>query len=299
MSETNLNYVQIADNFWQKFKEKENIIYKNLLIREDRNYNNAVNIISNIKMELEITNFIGTYFSIDTRNGMQLNERKNYVEFIITPLFQKSNILLLNAVYNSHFKYNLPKYWNIVKYKFNQLELINTITLNYESLDSEHKTSNIVEITKDDFSYAPIFDEQKKHISILLFVADDRSQYIIKKENYNNRMLWIPKDSGIHAMLDSAMGEYNLLNKLDKMEIHLKSDLQKDEFKEIEIFKIENINNDFEMLNNHSLSCVNKCSRCKYTNNQVTLRVCKCKKAYYCDSICQRAHFSLHKLICK
>jgi hypothetical protein len=305
LSESNheILFSAMANNFWKKFKENENIIYKNLLIREDKNYNNAVKIISNIKLDLKITNDIGTYFSIDTRNGMKLKERKSYVEFILTPLFQKSNIPIMNALYDAHFKYNLPKYWNIVKYKFFQPELINSISLNYESKDlkgeiSLHNDSNVIEITKDDFSYAPIYDDQKKNVSILLFVKDDKSTYVIKKETYNDRELWIPNDTGIHAILDSAIGEYNLLNKLDKMEIHLESDLKNDEFKDIEIFKIESIFKNFEMLNNHSLSSVNKCGRCSYTNNQVNILVCKCKKTFYCDIICQRAHFKLHKSIC-
>lgn len=292
---------QIAKDFWIKFQESEDIIYKNLLNRQEFNYNKSVSIITNIKLDLNIVNDIGTYLSIDTRNGMELEERKNYVEFILTPLFKKTNIPLLNAIYNEYLTCNLPKYWNVIKYKFFQPNFINSISITYQKKNLEKKESidvDMIEINKEDFSYMSILNDEKTQINILLFINDDISQYLIKEEKYNDRKIWIPNDSGIHAILDSAIGEYNMLNKLDKIEIHLKSDLLTDEFKDIIVYKIDNLYNEFRLLNEHPLSNIIKCYNCNYTNSNVRLHKCKCKKVYYCDPICQKAHRKLHKNIC-
>lgn len=289
----------IAEQFWMKFIIYEKIIYDNMMKKSIAEYNQSVNIVETIAKDLNIHTKIGTYFGIDTRNGMVLSERKNHIEFIISPLFHKSNQKLVHALYNESFKHKLPTYWSVIKYKFHQPSYIHTIVLNYTDSSSQtpdKDSSNLIEITKDAFSYYPIVNDKKTQISILLFIKDDKAKYLIKKEKYNDREIWIPIDNGIHAMMDSAIGEYNLLNVIDKMEIHLESDLEKDEFKEIEPYKIENIVNDVEMINNHSLSKFHKCSRCEYSNNHVKLYICKCKKVYYCDSICQKAHRELHLL---
>ena len=287
----------IANQFWTKFMVYEKIIYDNMMKKNIVSYNQSVNIVETISKDLNIQTKIGTYFGIDTRNGMVLSERKDHIEFIISPLFHKSNQKLVHALYDESFKHKLPSYWSIIKYKFHQPSYIHTIVLNYtEPIKEDNKEMNLIEITKDDFSYYPIVNDKKTQISILLFIKDDKAKYLTKKEKYNDREILVPVDNGIHAMMDSAIGEYNLLNIIDKMEIHLESDLEKDEFKEIEPYKIENIVNDVEMINNHSLSKFHKCSRCEYSNYHVKLYICKCKKVYYCNSICQKAHRELHIL---
>ena len=285
------NFEQIAKDFWVKFKEQESFLYENLLNRNFESYNKVLSAMTIIKKDLNINEIIDTNFGIDTRNGMALTERKNNVEFIISPLFKKNNISLLNAIFAECFKHNIPKYWNIVKYKYFQPGFINTITLNYG-------TDNVVEINKDHFSYIPIINQQNSTLNLILFVNDSISKYLIKKEKYNDREIYIPVDNGIHAILDSAVGEYNLLNVIDKMEICLESDINLEDFKEEKIFKIENLINELNMINNNPLSNIKYCSHCKYSSNQVKLYVCKCKKTYYCDNICQKANRSVHKLVC-
>jgi hypothetical protein len=289
-----LNVDQLAKDFWTKFMVYENTIYENMLKRNSTEYNQSVNIVEKILFELKIQNMAGIHFGIDTRNGMVLDERKDYVELIISPMFQRTNQKLLYELYNESFNHNLPKYWSVVKYKFHRPSYINIIVLNYSK---EFEKENIeIEITKNDFLYYPILNDQKTKLSILLFIKDDKAPYLIKKEKCNDREIWIPKDNGIHAMLDSAIGEYNLLNVLDKMEIHLESDLDDEDFKEIDSLKLENIVNEMDMIHNHALSKFHKCSRCEYSNKQVKLYTCKCKKVYYCDTICQQSHRKLHIL---
>jgi hypothetical protein len=285
------NFEQIAKDFWVRFKEHETFLYENLLKRDFESYNKVLNTMNIIKKDLHIDNLIDTNFGIDTRNGMALKERENLIEFIISPLFKKSNIPLLNAMYLESFKHSIPKYWNIVKYKYFQPGFINTITLNYG-------TDEITEITKDHFSYIPMINKDNSTINLILFVEDSISEHLIKKEKYNDREIYIPKDNGIHAILDSAVGEYNLLNSIDKMEICLESDMKQEGFKEGS-YKMENLINELNMINNNPLSNIKYCAHCKYSSNQVKLYICKCKKTYYCDNICQKANRFVHKLLCK
>jgi len=293
-----LNEQQIAKIFWCKFVAIEPDIYNNILKRNNCEYNQSVNQVLLITKELGIYDKIGIHFGIDIRNGMPLNERKDIAELIISPLFQRTNQTLVHALYAESFNHNLPKYWSVIKYKYHRASNINSVTLNYpiQNNSPNEMSESIQEITKEDFSYFPILNEQKTKLSILLFIKDDKAKFLIKKEKYNDRDIWIPSDTGIYAVLDSAIGEYDLLNTLDKMEIHLESDLDNDDFKDVISLKIENIINDIEMIHNHPLSNFHKCSRCEYSNKQVKLYICKCKNVYYCDSICQKAHRELHVL---
>jgi hypothetical protein len=303
--DTKLNTQKVAKEFWTKFMENESILYNNIKKRNIDEYNQSINIIDEIINSLNIKNMVNVHFGIDTRNGMVLPERKDNIELILSPIFQRNNQQLIIDLYNESFNYKLPNYWTVIKYKFHRSSQIHTIILNYDkkaTLEIGDSAGEIIEISKDDFSYYPIINDKKTQLSILLFIKDDKSTYLIKKEKVTvkniDREIWIPKDNGIHAILDSAIGEYNLLNTLDKMEIHLESDLKKEEFLNIDSIKIENIINDIHMINNNPLNTFNKCSRCEYSNKNIKLCICKCKNAYYCDTICQQAHRKLHKLNC-
>ena len=277
---------QIAKIFWNEFQQNEKEIYNNIIMETPENDNIAISIIDKLKYNLGIQLFIGTYFKLSTRNCMKLNERKKCVEFIISPLFQKSNKPLLDTMYNEYLKIKLPKHWSIIKYKSNKPKFIQDAVLTYGD----------IEVTKDDFYYHPIINEQKNQLSIMIFIKDDKAPYLMKKEKINGGEIWVPNGNGIHSMLDSAIGEYNLINILDKIEIHLYSILNTKLYENIPNYSLQNIMNDINMIHNNSLSTFHNCSRCEYSNQHVKLYICKCKKTYYCDSICQRAHRDLHLL---
>jgi len=289
---------KISNEFWMQFMEIESLLYDSMKKRDVVAYNQSVNMINIILEKLEINCMINIQFGIDTRNGMALDERKDIVEIILSPMFQRNNQKLMCALYDESFNIGLPKYWAVIKYKFHRTSFIHTIILNYN--DPTIVGDNTIKITKDDFSYFPIFNDEKTKLSIILFIDDKKSQYLIKKQKIKiknvERELLIPIDNGIHAVIDSAIGEYNLLNVLDKMEIYTKSALETDEFKEINDVVMENLIYDIDMIHNNSLNSFEKCGRCEYSNKNVKLHACKCKKIYYCDSICQKAHRSLHKL---
>ena len=282
-----------ADLFWTEFVKNETYLKELLFRRTYEDHTKARHIIDNIINNLNITNSLGVLFGVDVRNALVLPERKDYIELILTPLYQRKNKNLLIALYNSHNKY-LSNNWSVVKYKYWQPSNIDSITVNYPD---SIKSDTLIEITKDDLKYYPIIEHSQNKLSILLFINDTKAPYLIKKEKYeidgNVRELWIPKDYGIYAILDSAIGEYNLLNTLNKMEIYLES-----EEPDVERRNIENLIETVNMITNNPMTDINKCARCNYSNTQVNLKRCKCKNVYYCDSICQKAHRDLHKSNC-
>ena len=288
----------IADAFWVKLSYYFDKINSNILSDDYDKYQQNTHIIERVKIDLGVTDNIGIYFTLGTRNNKTLNERSKQIEMIISPLFKISNLSLMSAIYDIHHKY-APKNWNVVKYKFWQPSFLYTITINYDN--KENTKGNIkddIEITKDNFEYCPYIDNMHGKVSIILFVDDNVSQYIIKKETVKikgiDRELWIPSDSGIYSMIDCAIGEFNLLNTVENMEIYLKS-----EHSEIHRYPLEHLTQTIIMINNNPLSNINKCSRCEYNNTQRNLSVCQCGCVYYCDKICQKAHRPIHKSICK
>jgi hypothetical protein len=293
---SDLELLQLSKLFWTKFMERENEMKELLLKRNSEEHQKARSIIDEIIIKLDINNCVGILFGVDVRNSLVLPERKDYIELIITPLYQRKNIKLVTALYKEYHNY-LPNYWSVIKYKFWQPSHIESIAVNYKNENSTKTGYELIEITKSDIKYHPIVEQKENKLSILLFINDTKAPYLIKKEKYEMngtiREIWIPKDYSIYAILDSAIGEYNLLNIINKMEIYLES-----EEKDVERHPIENIIGVVDMITNNPMSNIYKCSRCNYSNTQTKLKCCKCKNAYYCDNICQKAHRNLHKLNC-
>jgi hypothetical protein len=291
---TEIELAYAANVFWVAFMKRESEIKELIYKRSQDDHQKVRDITDGIIDCLNFKDCVGILFGVDMRNGMVLTERKDHIELIITPLYQRKNKPLTDAIYAAHTKY-LPAYWSVIRYKFWQPSHIHTITVNYRD---ETDSNNIIEITKNDFQYFPIVDTVNGKLSIILFISAEKAKYLIKKEKYEIngviRDLWIPKDCGIYSILDSAIGEYHLLNTLEKMEIYLDTE-------EVEIntrHPIEKITDVVNMIANNPMSNILKCSRCSYSNKQTKLGMCKCKNAYYCDSICQKAHRKLHKLNC-
>ena len=281
----------IADTFWQAFAKREPVIKQLLYNRTYDDYQNARDIIDMIIDISNLENQIQILFGVDIRNGMSLCERRNHIELIITPLYQRKNKKLIIALFNTHKKY-LPAYWNVIKYKIWQPNNINSITVT----DTD---GGSIEILKHDFQFVPIVDKDSQKLNILLFIKNSVAKHLIKKEKYEIgetvRDIWIPQSIGVYSILESVIGEYHLLNTLDKMEIYLESE-------EIDVTDrrpIEKMADVINMIANNPMSGISTCARCNYSNKQVILKSCICKNVYYCDAICQRAHRQLHKLKCE
>jgi hypothetical protein len=307
------------DLFWQKILTHASTIESHLQARELTRYNQIREIIKITLQEMEFN--IDVHFGIDVRNGQVLTERKDQIEMILSPAHQRYNIKLINHLYRSSRVKQLPKSWSVIKYKFYQPRLIDSMILSYVEEESDKKESDkkesdkkesdkkesdaddtIIEVTKHDFEYFPIIDIPNSKLNLILFISDDKAQYMLHKRVItkaefptlvDDRTIWYPKDTTIYTVIDSAVGEYNTMTCIDKIEIYLKSE-QTDLIRK----PINLLVNEIMMMNNNPLSSVHSCARCGYQNTQVSLLVCNCKKTRYCNSICQRAHRPLHKDNC-
>jgi hypothetical protein len=298
-----------VDLFWQKILTHTSTIESHLQARELTHYNKIREIIKITLQELDFN--IDVHFGIDVRNGQVLTERNNQIEMILSPAHQRYNIKLINHLHKSLRVKQLPKSWSVVKYKFYQPRLIDSMILSYvekkpdikETDDSDVENEDtIIEVTKNDFEYFPVMDIPNSKLNLILFISDDKASYMLQKRVItksefptliDDRTIWYPKDTTIYTVIDSAVGEYNTMTCIDKIEIYLKSE-QTDIIRK----PINLLVNEIMMMNNNPLSSVHACARCGYQNIQVSLLVCNCKKTRYCDSICQRAHRSLHKNNC-
>jgi hypothetical protein len=290
---------EIADAFWSEFKIYERPLKDHLLKLDESGLRKANAIIDSIKKILNIDNNIGIQFGVGTRNGLVLPERENTFEIIISPMFQRTNKGLMSELYTMG-KGRLGPEWSLIKYKFWQPANLETMTLTYPVADS----NKVMTITKDDFSFYPVIDspehghsEKLAHVDLLLFIDDDKLPYLAKKETIEfsgeAREIYIPNNPGIYAMLDAAIGEYNVLNVLDKMEIHPESI-----HKEIERKPLNKLIDTIKMVSNNPMSSVKQCARCNYSNLQTSIHACACGKVYYCDTICQKACRKKHKVNC-
>lgn len=305
-AEVKQKFANDIDGFWQKMIEYTSVIEEHLQARELTRYNQIREIVKNTLLEYDFS--IDIHFGIDVRNGQVLTERKDHIEMILSPAHMRYNIKLINHIYRSPMIKQLPKSWSVIKYKFYQPRMIDSMVLNY--VDSESKMDadaddtrdNIIEVTKGDFEYFPVMDIPNSKLNIILFISDDKASYMldkrtITKKNFptlvEDREIWYPKDNTIQTLIDCAIGEYNNMTKIDKIELYLKS-----EQTDIPRKPIDWLVKEVMMMNNNPMSPVHACGRCGYQNAQVSLLVCSCKKTRYCDDICQKAHRSMHKDNC-
>ena len=299
MQDENINI--ISKEFWKEFFAIKDDLYKKLMKKNSFEYNQCINFINGILSKYKIEKNINIQFGIGIRNGIELKERKEYIEMVLSPMFKKNNISILNELYKESKNYDLGK-WSVIKYKFFNPNIIKNLTISYdkygnlEKHDTNPENENIM-ITKDNFWYYPIMRENKK-ISILLFLDDDNMEYLAYIKKLKEHSIYIPKNDGIHIILDGAIGEYSLINVIDRIEIHLKSDKEKKFDKLGDIFPIEILNDNIKLVINEPLKNYHKCARCNYSNQNLTMYICKCKKIHYCDKICQKSNWDLHKYNC-
>ena len=288
---------RITSEFWRRLHAHHELLYNCIISGNAQSHNTAVQIVHQIKRDLRIENLMGTYFRKGYRNAMRLPEREKCIELVITPLFMKTNIPLIEAAYRTHLDFPVLKNWTVIKYRAYTPQDINNFPILIKGVcESCDAKSRDVEINYEDFKYHPIVEAKTNKLNLLLFIADDKIKHLTKKQRVNNRDIFIPIDNIIHKTLYYMMGEYNLLKVLDKMELHPMTDLNTDDFKNIITFGLEEINNHISVIHGNPLSAVHKCGRCGYANYHLNLNTCSCKKIYYCDRTCQRAHWPIHKL---
>lgn len=287
-----------AVQFWEIFISKEKQILELLFKKNKKDFDTADRITNKIMTDINWGENLRIIYGIGVRNGVELKERDDSIELIISPLLQKSKIIYLNALYNN-IPSKLSTRFCVVKYKFWHPDNIEQISINFQLPNtSGSDTPEVVSVTHKNIMFHEIINQKELKLSLMIFVDDEIAKFLVEKKNImtekkKEREVLLPINSGIYALLDSAIGEYNMLHRIDKMEIYLKS-----EHTNIERKPINELKQSLNMLCDNPLSPIHKCGRCHYTSLQTKLLTCKCKKQRYCDVICQRGHWNIHKKSC-
>ena len=282
--------------FWENVRAELPEIESLIKSLQPHSYKLAMEKMNSIIKTSELT--INVFLSIGSRNGMNLPERETHIEMTLSTAYLKKNKKVIENLYDAHHGY-MPPSWTVLKYKYWHKSLLQAV-----AIDCTHD-QEIIEITKEHFSYHPCVEEKSSKFSIILFVDDDIHKHILRSQLYapkskkiKARKIWVPSDGRVHDIVESAIGEFAMVNTLDKLEIHLKSSNEK-----VERFQLEHLTQTAQFISNNPYSkfkeiLSKKCGRCGYLGVNLDLKKCSCGKTYYCDVACQKAHRSTHKFIC-
>lgn len=277
--------MECKENFWDTLAEAEPKIKALLYDREEEQYNEANMLVNGIARKLNLN--LGLQLFVDTRNGIKLQERKDHIELVVSPMVNRSRVAYVKALYDDHFG-KLPAYWSVIKYQPWRLSDLYNLTM-----ICPDKTT----IDQNDFSFCAIRDAQSQKLDVCLFVSEDKAKYLVKKEtqeiNGKKRELYMPINHCIYTMLNAAVGEFHMLNTLRNMEIYVENT------ENLVQHPLHKMREEIMVIVNNPMSNIHTCSRCGHTNAHVKMMKCRCGKVFYCDAVCQRAHRAIHKSVCR
>lgn len=241
---------------------------------QNSNKNNIEQILLNIKKDT-IYEILSFYVEINSRNNIPLEERKNFIEFTISPNYTNNNILLLTRFFKELKLYKLPINWVFIKYKYHDTICVSDIDSDTINLYNRLSYSTNIEYTEK--SKFPL-------LNITIIIKNDVNKY----DN-----LITMDDKKANKIVRHLCGEYNLLNWVNVISF---IDTNMDDTLVYEDNSIYNLLLEFKKIQKRRL---HHCMRCGYNGDQTKLLRCgSCHKIYYCDKICQRADRVFHKTVC-
>jgi hypothetical protein len=284
--------------FWKEFMQLEQLIVHHLRLNTPEDQAQALRGVE-IAGERSGYNLL-FQVGINLRNGKKFLERKNSLELIISPNWDRKKIPLMEKIYNSYKNANLPNYWSVVKYQvFSPLFVYDL---------------KVKEVTHEDFEYCAQlnFKGTSAWLGVLIFIKDELAEKILtlvkdsessieSKTSTDKEDTWKLNGKSIESkapliFLNSAVGEFNMINKIKAVEFAPAS-----AFQTIPRHPITDLYQEFEKINrqDYSETSIKQCIRCSYNSYQVDVSACdKCKKIYYCDSICRNADVENHNKVC-
>lgn len=285
--------------FWKEFMKLEQLIVHHLRLNTPEDQAQALRGVE-IAGERSGYNLL-FQVGVDLRNGKKFPERKNSLELIISPNWDRLKVPLMEKIYNARKDANLPEYWSVVKYQ------VFSPTLVYDL--------KVKDITHEDFEYCAQlnFEGTSVWLGVLIFVKEKLANKILtlvkaSNESDENKTestkedTWILDGKSVEGrapliFLNSAVGEYNMITGIKAVEFAPAS-----AFQTIPRYSIADLHQEFEKINRQDYSDmhVRQCVRCSYHSYQVDVFSChKCKKIYYCDAVCQKADSANHERVCK
>lgn len=239
-------------------------------------------------------NTITFHVGVELRNGKRLPERKESIELVISPNWDRARIKLVDEIYEAWVqkKVDVPTYWNVVKYQ--------------PFLPSVVYDLDLDGVTHNDFEYCIQFNYSGADVwvGILIFVKEELAKSILEKvgdgKESDSWVLNTKKKNGRAPLifLNAAVGEYNMIMRIKAVEF-----LPANSHSTIPRYALCDLHAEFEKIDKYKYASnsVNECVRCGHYSYQTNLVKCEGTKCdiYYCDAVCKEADAANHVYICK
>jgi hypothetical protein len=304
--------------FWSKVSDNWNEIYALLSSGKLE----GVSMLESYLVGTEYESKVNIECSFGEINSIHLEQCKDIVEMYLSPCFNKSNISIMEKLYNSRVKLsncNVNKYraWNknskLIEDLYFNLETEPT-ELKAEELKAEPKPTElkpvedklIVPYTSLGYQGFVSYDETKNpQLNIVIIVEQPLASQILTKKRIDftsegkqtSRDVYIQheKYNFLDIYLNNIVGEFHFLNSIGYIEL-----LPSDDpiiTKESVFTELVEMREDIELVLKYKN--YKKCQTCSKITLQCDIYKCKCKKAnclaYYCSVICQRINWPDHK----
>lgn len=301
-----------AEQYWKKLKDMWFLLYP-LLKKGD---SNALQML-NAYLPPLFQNNVEIEYTFGEINRQNLEPYKNHIELYISPKLRKSNIPLIERLYNKRVALENTL---VCKYRayhprdelLADIEYVETVEEQPKDLQLKNAYTDIIHKTfkacYDDFGYQGHYgyDENNKPIiNLIILVKQPLANKILKKQKVNfrtedgktsSRDVWLPnKYNPIDLFLLNILGEYNLLKHTGYIEILPEDDPMNT--KGSVFTELLDIKKSVDIVLKHYNYKL--CGYCEHTELQTDLYACgKCKNINYCSKKCQQLHWRNHKLVC-
>ena len=285
-----LSFLLIME-FWNEFMKLEQLIVHHLRLNTPEDQAQALRGVE-IAGERSGYNLL-FQVGIHIRNGKKFTERKNSLELVISPNWDRTKVSLMEKIYDSRKEANLPEYWSVVKYQVFAPAFVYDL--------------EVSGITYEDFEYCAQlnFEGTSAWLGVLMFIKDELAEKILtlvkaseNKDSESKGDTWILDGKSVEGrapliFLNAAVGEFNMITRIKAVEF-----APAGAFKTVPRYSIADLHQEFEKIDRQDYSS-KQCIRCGYNSYQVDISTCdKCKKIYYCDSVCRNADAENHKHVC-
>ena len=250
------------------------------------------------------------------RNGRQFKERKKQYELIITPNQIGKNVSfakkLAKSLYNTILKINFDQSEYkpvIILFRIPRPDIVFDKPIEPRNYN---KNTDVV-ISIDDLDYHPIFPKTKGDtlkFDMVIFIKKKIADIVLDKITNTSNNKTDDSDGYdlkekymcVCRLIEKLIGEYDMMTYIKGIEFWPDY-----EFKQVNRKSMSLLPDEIKLWKKRLNMYLSKneeliCNRCGYSENYLpqNMKQCsKCKKAFYCDKLCQKADWKIHKKICK
>jgi len=259
--------------FWRQFMKRE----KNITDQIKRG-DYLLAILDIKKIAKDSGNPVDVQLGLGLKNGRKLPERKNTYELVLTAMGKRDLVRSIDAIFNT-IPQDLPKYISVVKYRI--------------GIPEKAKYFNYEGISAKDIHYYLRYEKKMNMPEVVFFTSQKIKDIMMTKDPQHG---YVPKGNSLNTLFMTCLGEYHIINTIGSMTFFDGPDVSED-FKN-SINSLESLKDELDIFDSGD-GGIKKCARCYVMSYNCSLKRCsKCKKIYYCDRTCQKAHSEIHSRVC-